>query len=72
MHRPAMELGLRPSSLTSATMLVVKTLGLSDADGVQILDALTHGKPVILKGIPPGERARLAAYLRDAAYLWQR
>ena len=53
-------------------MLVVKTLGLSDGEGVQILDALTHGKPVVLKGIPPGERARLAGYLRDASYLWQR
>jgi hypothetical protein len=67
-----MELGIRSSSLTSATMATVKLLGLSDADGVQILDALTHGKPVILKGIPPGERARLAGYLRDASYLWQR
>ena len=53
-------------------MLVVKTLGLSEAEGVQILDALTHGKPVVLQGIPAAERARLAGYLRDASYLWQR
>ena len=67
-----MELGLRPSYLPQAVMMIQKATNLTDAEATQVLDHLTNGKCVVLQGIPPGERARLAAYLRDAAYLWQR
>ena len=72
MHRPAMELGLRPAHLAQAVMMVQKVTNLTDAEATQVLDHLSNGKCVVLQGIPAAERARLAGYLRDAAYLWQR
>lgn len=71
MHRPVMQLGLRPSYLAQAVMMIQKTTGLTDKEATEVLDALSNGKPVILQGVPAAERARLVAWLRDAAYLWQ-